>query len=299
MPKPCLSPFLALAAALLVALPASAQSGGTLQKIRETGSITLGYRESSLPFSYLDGQQQPIGFSLDLCGAIVARLRQQLKLPGLEVRRIAVNSSNRIALVVNGTVDIECGGTANNLARQKQVSFSVATFASQPRWLVRADSGLKQPADLKGKTVVVTQGSNAVGFVRAANDKEKLGMNVIQAKDHGESMLTLSNGRAVAFLEDDILLAGERANSRDPAAFVFLEGGYDPGYYGLMFKKDDAPFKALVDGVLTGMMKDGSFEQAYRKWFESPIPPRNVNLSFPVPERLRERIASPSDKVDF
>ncbi len=273
-------------------------TGPTLQKIKETGAVTLGYRESSVPFSFLDGQQKPVGFSLDLCAAIVDRIKQQLGLSSLAVKQVAVNSSNRIPLVVNGTVDIECGGTANNLARQKQVSFSVATFASQPRWLVRADSaeaaGRSQGQDGGGHP-----GSNAVGFVRAANDKEKLGMNVIQAKDHGESMLTLSNGRAVAFLEDDILLAGERANSRDPAAFVFLEGGYDPGYYGLMFKKDDAPFKALVDGVLTGMMKGGSFEQAYRKWFESPIPPRNVNLSFPIPERLRERIASPSDKVDF
>jgi glutamate/aspartate transport system substrate-binding protein len=298
MPKPCLSPFLALAAALLVALPASAQSGGTLQKIRETGSITLGYRESSLPFSYLDGQQQPIGFSLDLCGAIVARLRQQLKLPGLEVRRIAVNSSNRIALVVNGTVDIECGGTANNLARQKQVAFSVATFVSQPRWLVRTDSGIRKAADLKGRTVVVTQGSNAAGFVRRLNEQQSLGLSTISAKDHGESVLTLVSGRAAAFLEDDILLAGEKANARDGALVGFLPEGYDTIYYGLMFRRDDAPFKALVDGVLTAMMQSGEFEKLYRQWFESPIPPRNLNLAFPLSDKLRERIQAPSDKVD-
>jgi glutamate/aspartate transport system substrate-binding protein len=298
MPKPCLSPFLALAAALLVALPASAQSGGTLQKIRETGSITLGYRESSLPFSYLDGQQQPIGFSLDLCGAIVARLRQQLKLPGLEVRRIAVNSSNRIALVVNGTVDIECGGTANNLARQKQVAFSVATFVSRPRWLVRTDSGIRKAADLKGRTVVVTQGSNAAGFVRRLNEQQSLGLSTISAKDHGESFLTLVSGRAAAFLEDDILLAGEKANARDGALVGFLPEGYDTIYYGLMFRRDDAPFKALVDGVLTAMMQSGEFEKLYRQWFESPIPPRNLNLAFPLSDKLRERIQAPSDKVD-
>jgi glutamate/aspartate transport system substrate-binding protein len=273
--------------------------GPTLQKIKETKSITLGYRESSVPFSFLDGEQKPVGFSMDLCAKIVDRIKEEVKLSDVEINKVAVNSSNRIPLVVNGTVDIECGGTANNLARQKQVSFSVATFASQPRWLVRTESGFKTPADLKGKTVVVTQGSNAVGFVRAANEKDKLGVNVIQAKDHGESMLTLANGRAVAFLEDDILLAGERANARDPSAFMFLEGGYAPGYYGLMFKKDDTQFKALVDGVITGMMKDGSFEELYRKWFESPIPPNNVSLDFPISERLRERIDSPSDKVDF
>lgn len=270
----------------------------TLQKIKETGTITFGYRESSIPFSYLDGQQKPVGFSIDLCQKIADKVKQQLGLSNLAIKQVAVNSSNRIPLVANGTVDIECGGTANNLARQKQVSFSVATFAGQPRWLTRTDSGIKKSADLKDKTVVVTQGSNAVGFVRKINEDEKLGMQIIQAKDHGESMLTLSNGRAVAFLEDDILLAGERANSANPASFSFLPGGYDVGYYGLMFKKDDAGFKALVDGVLVGMMKDGSFEKVYKTWFESPIPPRNMNLSFPISDKLRQRIQTPSDKVD-
>jgi glutamate/aspartate transport system substrate-binding protein len=214
------------------------------------------------------------------------------------VRRIAVNSSNRIALVVNGTVDIECGGTANNLARQKQVAFSVATFVSQPRWLVRTDSGIRKAADLKGRTVVVTQGSNAAGFVRRLNEQQSLGLSTISAKDHGESFLTLVSGRAAAFLEDDILLAGEKANARDGALVGFLPEGYDTIYYGLMFRRDDAPFKALVDGVLTAMMQSGEFEKLYRQWFESPIPPRNLNLAFPLSDKLRERIQAPSDKVD-
>lgn len=290
----------ALGGALLVGGSAAiAQVGSeTLRKIKDTGTLTIGYRESSIPFSYLDSQQKPVGFSIDLCQKIADKIKQNLALPNLAVKQVAVNSSNRIPLVANGTVDIECGGTANNLARQKQVSFSVATFAGQPRWLVRTDSGFKKSSDLKDKTVVVTQGSNAVGFVRKINEDEKLGMQIIQAKDHGESMLTLSNGRAVAFLEDDILLAGERANSSNPAAYTFLQGGYEVGYYGLMFKKDDAGFKAVVDGVLMTMMKDGSFEQVYKTWFESPIPPRNMNLSFPITEKLRQRIAVPSDKVD-
>lgn len=284
---------------LLGAGAATAQThSDTLDKIKETGTITIGYRESSVPFSYLDGQQKPVGFSLDLCQPIIAKIKDQLGLAKIEVKQVALNSSNRIPLVVNGTVDIECGGTANNLARQKQVSFSVATFVGQPRWMVKTDSGLKRPADLKGKTVVVTQGSNAVGFARKINEDDKLNLAIIQAKDHGESMLTLNSGRAVAFLEDDILLAGERANSRDPASLTFLEGGYEPGYYGLMFKKDDAGFKALVDGVLSSMMKDGSFEQVYNKWYLSPIAPRNMNLNSPITDKLRERISAPSDKVD-
>jgi len=273
-------------------------AGDTLQKIKETGTITLGYRESSVPFSFLDGQQKPVGISIDLCNAIVDKVKQQLNLPKLEVKQVAVNSSNRIPLVVNGTVDVECGGTANNAARQKQVSFSVATFVSQPMWLARADAKVTKPTDLKGKTIVVTQGSNAVAFARKFNDEQKMELTVIQAKDHGESMLTLDSGRAAAWLEDDILLAGEKANSRNGAAFVLVPSGLDIIYYGLMLKKDDAPFKALVDGVIAGLMKSGEFDKLYKKWYESPIPPRNVSLAFAMSDKLKERIKAPSDKID-
>jgi glutamate/aspartate transport system substrate-binding protein len=273
-------------------------AGDTLQKIKETGAVTLGYRETSVPFSFLDGQQMPVGISMDLCNAIVEKVKQQLNLPKLEVKQVAVNSSNRIPLVVNGTVDVECGGTANNAARQKQVSFSVATFVSQPMWLTRTDAKIAKPADLKGKTVVVTQGSNAVAFARKFNDEQKMDLTIIQAKDHGESMLTLDSGRAVAWLEDDILLAGEKANSRNGASFTLVPSGLDTIYYGLMLKKDDAQFKALVDGVIAGLMKSGEFDKLYKKWFESPIPPRNVNLAFAMSDKLKERIKSPSDRID-
>ena len=287
-----------LAGALLSNTAQAQATGDTLKKIKETGTITLGYRESSIPFSYLDGQQKPVGISMDLCDAIVAKVKQQVNLPKLEVKTVAVNSSNRIPLVVNGTVDIECGGKANNAARQKQLAFSVATFVSQPMWLVRADAGVKQIAGLKGKTVVVTQGSNAVGFARKLNDDQKLELTVIQAKDHGESMLTLDSGRAVAWIEDDILLAGEKANARNPAAFALVPTNLDNIYYGLMFRKDDAEFKTLVDGVLGGLMKSGEFDKLYKKWYETPIPPRNMNLSFPMSEKLKERVKAPSDKID-
>jgi glutamate/aspartate transport system substrate-binding protein len=287
-----------LAGALLANTAQAQATGDTLKKIKETGAITLGYRESSIPFSYLDGQQKPVGISMDLCDAIVGKVKQQLNLPKLEVKTVAVNSSNRIPLVVNGTVDIECGGTANNAARQKQVAFSVATFVSQPMWLVRSDAGIKQTAGLKGKTIVVTQGSNAVGFARKVNDDQKLELTVIQAKDHGESMLTLDSGRAVAWLEDDILVAGEKANARNPAAFALVPSNLDNIYYGLMFRKDDPEFKTLVDGVIGGMMKSGEFDKLYKKWYESPIPPRNMNLTFPMSDKLKERLKAPSDKID-
>ncbi|MEN3382073.1 MAG: glutamate/aspartate transport system substrate-binding protein, partial [Hyphomicrobiales bacterium] len=238
------------------------------------------------------------GISMDLCAAIVERIQSELKLGTLAVSYTPVNSSNRIPLIQNGTVDIECGGTANNLTRQKQVAFSVATFVSQPRWLVKTSSGIATIPALKGKTVVVTQGSNAVGFAQEINTKQSLGLSIVQAKDHAESLLMVDTGRAVAFLEDDILLAGLKAGARNPTAFAFLPEAYDKIYYGLMFPKDDPEFKILVDGVLSDMMASGVFTKLYDKWFTGPIPPKNQNLDFPMSEALKERIARPSDKVD-
>ncbi|MGV7218564.1 amino acid ABC transporter substrate-binding protein [Bradyrhizobium sp. UFLA05-112] len=278
--------------------PSVAADSPTLTKIKSGGAITIGYREASIPFSYLGPDQKPIGFSLDLCAAIVERIKTELNLPNLMVNYTPVNSSNRIPLIQSGTVDIECGGTANDKKRQEQVSFSVTTFVSQPRWLVKADSGLKAAGDLKGKTIVVTQGSNAIGFAQGVNAKEQLGLNIVQAKDHAESFLMLNTGRAAAFMEDDILLAGLKAAAPKPDALIFLPEGYARIYYGLMFTKGDAGFKALVDDVLSKQMASGQFEKTYTKWFTRPIPPKGENLAFPLTDTLMERIANPSDAVD-
>ena len=296
------SPHLTFWASLLtlgLAAATSAQADSpTLAKIKSSGAITIGYREASIPFSYLGVDQKPIGFSLDLCAAIVERVKAALELPRLAVNYTPVNSSNRIPLIQSGTVDIECGGTANDKKRQEQVSFSVATFVSQPRWLVKADSGLKGAADLKGKTIVVTQGSNAVGFAQTVNAQGTLGLNIVQAKDHAESFLMLNTGRAAAFMEDDILLAGLKAAAPKPDALAFLPEGYARIYYGLMFTKGDTGFKALVDDVLSKQMASGEFAKTYAKWFTSPIPPKDQNLAFPLSDALKERIAHPSDLVD-
>ena len=278
--------------------PSAAADSPTLTKIKSSGAVTIGYREASIPFSYLGADQKPVGFSLDLCAAIVERIKTDLTLPNLSVKYTPVNSSNRIPLIQSGTVDIECGGTANDKKRQEQVSFSVATFVSQPRWLVKADTGLKGATDLKGKTIVVTQGSNAVGFAQAVNAKEQLGFNIVQAKDHAESFLMLNTGRASAFMEDDILLAGLKAAAANPNALAFLAEGYAKIYYGLMFTKGDIGFKALVDDVLSRQMASGQFEKTYAKWFTSPIPPKSENLAFPLTDALKQRIAQPSDAVD-
>jgi glutamate/aspartate transport system substrate-binding protein len=297
-----LARVLGLLPALLVAgaavEPSAAADSPTLTKIKSSGAITIGYREASVPFSYLGADQKPVGFSLDLCAAIVDRIKMDLALPNLSVKYTPVNSSNRIPLIQNGTVDIECGGTANDKKRQEQVSFSVATFVSQPRWLVKADGGRKSATDLKAKIIVVTQGSNAVGFAQAVNAKEQLGFNIVQAKDHGESFLMLNTGRAAAFMEDDILLAGLKAAAPNPNALAFLPEGYAKINYGLMFTKGDAGFKALVDDVLSKQMASGQFEKTYAKWFTSPIPPKGENLAFPLTDALKERIAHPSDAVD-
>lgn len=284
-----------LLAGASLALPAHADSV-TLDRISSSGAITIGYREASIPFSYLGSDQKPVGFSLDLCARIIQRIETQMG-KQITVNHVPVNSSNRIPLIQNGTVDIECGGTANNRTRQEQVSFSVTTFVSQPRWLVQTASGLGGASDLDGRTVVATQGSNAVGFAQALI-AGGLKLNLVQAKDHAESLLMLTSGRASAFMEDDILLAGLKAAAPDPATLTFLPEAYDKIYYGLMFTKDDAEFKAVVDDTLKELMASGEFTTIYDTWFTQPIPPRDQNLAFPMGEALMERVANPSDAVE-
>ncbi|MGV7030816.1 transporter substrate-binding domain-containing protein [Methylobacterium symbioticum] len=271
---------------------------GTLKKVKETGTITLGYRESSVPFSYLDGSQKPIGFSIDLCGQVVEAVRKKLGLADLKVAYNPVNSATRLPLVANGTIDIECGSTANQLARQKQVAFSVSTFVAQFKWLTRTDSGVATPDDLKGKTVAVTAGTNTSQFLNKLNQDEGLKLSISQGKDHAESFLLVDTGRAAAFMEDDILLAGVRANAKDPSRFKILDRSYSADPYALMFRREDPDFKALVDETLIGLMKSGAFSRLYAKWFESPIPPRNLNLDFPMSDKLKDLIKTPSDKAN-
>jgi glutamate/aspartate transport system substrate-binding protein len=269
----------------------------TLDKIRECKEIALGYRDSSLPFSYLDAGMKPVGFSIDLCANIVEHLKKTLGLPQLSVKYIVVNSSNRISSVKSGFIDMECGSTANNLQRQKEVAFSVTTFVSQPKWMIKKSSEINGASGLKGKAVVVTQGSNAVSFAKETNEKEHLDLKIMQAKDHDESMSMLSFNRVVAFMEDDILLAGKKAFSRTPDAYKFLPESYEISYYGLMLPKDDTEFKAIVDQTLSEMMSSGAFEKVYYKWFQNPIPPLGTNLNFPLNPELRARMKNPSDKV--
>jgi glutamate/aspartate transport system substrate-binding protein len=301
MRKTIIGSALGFAVFCLISAPsiASAESlGPTLQRIKDAGTITIGHREASVSLSYLDDNQKPIGFSLELCDLVVAKVKSKLGMPGLKVAYQAVNSSNRIPLVKNGTVDIECGSTANTIQRQSEVSFSLIFYAPQFKWIALKSSGIKTTDDLKGKAVVVTQGTNTAQFVAKLNADKELGMKILQGKDHAESFLLVQTGRASAFMEDDILLAGLKATAQAPDEFAFLTDAFPSDPYGLVMSKDDPGFKQLVDDTLRETMKSGTYDKLYVKWFESPIPPKNINLNFPESDKLKELVKNPSDKAN-
>jgi glutamate/aspartate transport system substrate-binding protein len=289
----------ALAAGLLVGISAPADSQdfeGTLKKVKERGVITIGHRDSSLPLSYLDDKLQPVGFSIELCKHVVEAVKAKLGLANLNVKYNPVTSATRIPLVANGTVDIECGSTANMTSRQKQVGFSYTFFVPQFKWITRTNSDIKSADDLRGKTVAVTAGTNTALFVNKMNNEEKLGMNIMQGKDHAESFLLVETGRAGAWMEDDILIAGFRANAKNPADFKLLDKAYPSDPYALMLRRDDRQFKTLVDATLAELMHSGEFEKLYTRWFERPVPPRDINIQLPMSDALKRTIKDPNDR---
>jgi len=289
--------FLAGLMALAAALPAWAdESLGTLDKVRQRGEIGVSYRETSMPFSYLDAQARPGGFAYDLCQAVVADVRRATHRPDLVVREMAVTSTNRIPLVQNGTVDLECGSTTNNSERQKQVAFSINYFYTGTRLLVRADASVKSFDDLRGKAAVSVTGSTNYRLLRVLNEERRLGLELLGAKDPAEAALMVQQGRAVAFAMDDILLYFLRASAVAPADWNVVGETLQVEPYAMMMRRDDPAFKALVDATITRLMRSGEFEQLYRKWFESPIPPRGVNLQIPMGRELRDNLRLLSDK---
>lgn len=295
---PLIRTFIAGLALAALHVPASAQVGGLLGKIKASGEMTLGYREASVPFSYLGTDGKPIGYSIELCGHVVEAIKRELKLPELKVNLQAVTSQNRIPLVQNGTVTLECGSTVNNPERQQTVSFSVTTFVVSTRFLGRKSANLRTVEDLKGRSVAVTTGTNTVKRVRELNEARKLGMTLVNGKDHAESMLLMSSGRADAFFEDDVLLTGMAASSTTPNDFALSTEGYSADPYALMFAKGDADFKRVVDDTLKGLFASGQIQAIYDKWFIRPIPPRNAALNFPMGAALKQAIAKPTDSAD-
>ena len=262
-----------LLASCFLSAPVLAQElTGTLKKIKDSGTITLGVRETSIPFSYLDDKQQAIGYSIDLCMAIVEEVKKELMMPTLAVKTNPVTSQTRIPLMSNGTIDLECGSTTNNLTRQKQVAFAPVTFVTGTKLLVKKSSKIKSYKDLKGKTVVVTQGTTNERTIKALSDKENLGIKFLNAKDHAESFLTVESGRAAAFSMDDVLLYGLTAKAKKPKDFEVVGDylSYDP--YGIMFRKNDADFAIVANRALSGLMRSGEINKIYDKWFVGKLP---------------------------
>ncbi len=279
------------------ALTAQAQDlTGTLKKIKDAGTVTIGNRESSIPFSYLDDKQQPVGYSMDLCNKVVDAIKAELKMPNLKVAYNPVTSQNRITLMQNGTIDMECGSTTNSVDRQKQVSFGNTTFVTGIRMLVKADSGITDLAQLNGKAVVTTTGTTSDALIKQNEKGKNIDVKNIYGKDHADSFLMVESGRAAAFVMDDVLLAGLIANAKNPKEFAIVGEALRVEPYGIMIRKDDPQFKALVDKTLSGLMKSGEIVKIYDKWFLNPVPPKGINMNLPMSKELKDAIANPNDK---
>ncbi|MBP7079572.1 MAG: transporter substrate-binding domain-containing protein [Rhodocyclaceae bacterium] len=274
---------------------AQSATAGTLEKVQESGSITMGIRESSKPLSYLDGDQKPIGYHIDICNGIVEAVKVKLKLKTLKVVHQPVTSQNRIPLVTNGTVDIECGSTTNNAARQNQVAFAPTTFVSNVRMAVKKSSGIKGLSQLSGKPVATTTGTTSVQLMRAHEKGQGLDFKEVYGKDHADAFLMLETDRAVAFVMDDNLLAGLIVGSKNPGEYEIVGEVLNVEPIAIMLRKDDPQFQGLVNAAVRDMIKSGEVDKLYKKWFMSPIPPKGENLNFPMSEKLKEALKSPND----
>lgn len=284
-----------LAAGVALAPAAARAETGTLDKIRETKTIVLGVQESSIPFSFLDGDQKVVGYSIDLCNGIVDALKAELSLPDLKVEMVPVTSATRIPLIVNGTIDIQCGSTTNNAERRQQVDFSYPFFFAAAKVMVPVAGGVADVAGLKGKTVVATAGGTPQRVIKQVSDERGLDLKLLTSKDHAEGFLMVETNRADAVANDDALLYGLRANARNPQDFTVLSEPLSTEPYGLILRKDDPAFREAVNKALTAMYADGRAEASYTKWFMQPIPPRGANLEMPLSDALKQTYADPQD----
>ena len=272
---------------------------GTLKNIKETGVIALGFRDSSIPFSYLDDNQKPVGYAMDICYKIVEAVKNELKLDKLEVKLNPVTSATRIPLMANGTVDLECGSTTNNAERQKQVWFTNTHFLTASRFVSKKASKINSIDDLKGKSVVSTSGTTNIKQLNEANAARNLGINIIPAKDHAEAFLMVETDRAVAFVMDDILLASLVAGAKEPGAYIISTDAFsEPEPYGIMVRKDDAAFKKVVDAATAALYRSPEGMKLYEKWFMQKIPPKGLNLNVPISAELKHEFGEPSDSPD-
>jgi len=285
-----------IAFGVLAVTPASAQQlTGTLKKIKDTGAITIGHRESSVPFSYYDDKQQVVGYAMDLCMRIVDAVKKELKVDKLDVKLNPVTSATRIPLIANGTIDLECGSTTNNLERQKQVSFTITHFVTANRFVAKKANKLHKLEDLKGKTVVSTSGTTNIKQINELNAQKNLGLNILTANDHAEAFLMVETDRAAAFVMDDILLASLVAGSKAPGDYSISDDPLSVEPYGIMLRREDPPFKKVADDAMKATYSSGQVNAIYEKWFLKPIPPRNINLNVPMSASFKKVVAKPTD----
>ena len=281
----------------LASFSAAAQDG-TLKKIKDSGAITIGHRDASIPFSYYDDKQQPVGYAMDLCHRIVDAVRAELKMPKIDIKYQLVTSANRIPLMANGTIDLECGSTTNNLDRQKQVWFTITHFVTANRYMAKKSAKLRTLEDLKGKTVVSTAGTTNIKQITELNAQKNLGASILSANGHSESFLMVETGRAAAFVMDDILLYSLVATSKTPGDYAISADALSVEPYGIMVRKDDVAFKKVVDAAMVNTYKSGAINGIYSKWFLSPVPPKGINLNVPMGEAFKKVVASPTDSGD-
>jgi glutamate/aspartate transport system substrate-binding protein len=289
----------AIAALGLVVTPSSAQElTGTLKKIKDTGAITLGHRESSVPFSYYDDKQQVVGYAMDLCNKIADAVKKELKNDKIEVKLNPVTSATRIPLIANGTVDLECGSTTNNLERQQQVSFTITHFVTSNRFVSKKASNIKSVDDLKNKTIVSTSGTTNLKQITEIGAQKNLNLNILAAKDHAEAFLMVETDRAAAFVMDDILLYSLVAGSKAPSDYAIAADALSVEPYGIMLRREDPAFKKVVDQAMVAIYKSGEINAIYDKWFLKPIPPKGINLNVPMSAAFKKVVASPTDSGD-
>jgi ABC-type amino acid transport substrate-binding protein len=279
------------------AIPCSMAAAGQLDAIRAAREVVVAHRDASIPFSYVDDERKPTGYSVELCLKVVEAIRKELKLPSLPVRWLAVTSATRIPAIAEGKASMECGSTTNNAERRKLVDYTIAHFISTSRFLVKADSGIGSMGDLAGKRVVSTKGTTNIKIVQRLSEEHGLKLQILEATDHAEAFAMVEAGRADAFAMDDVLLYGIRANSSQPRAYAVVGKPMTVEPYAIMIPKGDPEFKRVVDQEVRRIIVSGEIHPLYRKWFESPIPPKGINLDLPMPYMLRESFKYPSDKV--
>jgi glutamate/aspartate transport system substrate-binding protein len=279
------------------ALAVDVAASPTLSKIKSSGSISIGHRTSSIPFSYYDANQKVIGFAQDICDRVVDAVKKETATPNLQVRMVPVTSQNRMSLVQNGTVDLECGVTTNLKARQQQVAFSTTYFVAGTRLLVKKGSPVHDFGDLSGKNVVTNAGTTSERILRRLNDEMGANITIQSAKDYGESFLILQSGRVAAFMMDDVLLSGSRTLAPNPNDWQVVGTPQSFEAYGFMMRRDDPGFKQVVDAAMTGLMRSGEINTLYAKWFQKPVPPKNLSFDLPQSEQIKKAYANPNDEA--